>query len=183
MTNLTDIRNTMLVSPQKVKTYGNINLNVNDSEIGAAIRISQNVHLKDAICRDLVEHLQELVYNNIKGIHPNIKDEENEAYKALLDDFIVPALVYRTAMELCTILTLKIRSMGVVKNNDTNVQTTTAADISYMTEYYGALYNDALNRTVDFLSENKEAFKELPDGFCTCSSKSRFAQSGLWLGK
>lgn len=73
--------------------------------------------------------------------------------------------------------------MGVVKNNDTNVQTTTAADISYMTEYYGALYNDALNRTVDFLSENKEAFKELPDGFCTCSSKPRFAQTGLWLGK
>lgn len=183
MTNLTDIRNTMLVSPQKVKSYGNINLNVNDSEIGAAIRISQNVHLKDAICRDLIEHLQELVYNNIKGIHPNIKDEENEAYKALLDDFIVPALVYRTAMELVTITTLKIRGMGLVKNSDTNVQTTTAADISYMTEYYGALYNDALNRTVDFLSENKEAFNEIPNDFCSCSTKSRFAQSGLWLGK
>ena len=180
---MTDFKSVMLISPQKVKSYGNINLNVNDSEIGAAIRISQNVHLKDAICRDLIEHLQELVYNKIKGNHPNINDEENEAYKALLDDFIVPALVYRTAMELCTILTLKIRSMGVVKNNDTNVQTTTAADISYMTEYYGALYNDALNRTVDFLSENKESFNEIPDGFCSCSTKSRFAQTGLWLGK
>ena len=183
MTNLTDIKNTMLVSPQKVKTYGNINLNVAESEIGAAIRIAQNVHLKDAINRDLIEHLQQLVYNKIKGIHPNINDEEAEAYKALLDDFIVPALVYRTAMELCIILSLKIRNAGVVKNSDTNVQTTSSADMKYMTEYYGGLYNDALNRTVDFLCENKAAFEEIPDGFCTCSSKPRFAQTGLWLGK
>lgn len=183
MTNLTDIKNTMLVSPQKVKTYGNINLNVAESEIGAAIRIAQNVHLKDAISRDLIEQLQLLVYNKIKGIHPNIDDEANEAYKALLDEFIVPALVYRTAMELCTILTLKIRNMGVVKNNDTNVQATTAGDMSYMAEYYGGLYNDALNRTVDFLCENKAAFEELPDGFCTCKTKPRFAQTNLWLGK
>ena len=182
MTNLTDIKNTLLVSPQKVKTYGNINLNVAESEIGAAIRIAQNVHLKDAINRDLIEHLQQLVYNKIKGLEPSIDDEENEAYKTLLDEFIVPALVYRTAMELCTILTLKIRNMGVVKNNDTNVQSTTAADVSYMAEYYGGLYNDALNRTADFLCENKAAFEELPDGFCTCSRKPRFAQTNLFLG-
>lgn len=183
MSNLTDIKNTMLVSPQKVKTYGNINLNVAESEIAAAIRIAQNVHLKDAISRDLIEHLQQLVYNKIKGQTPSIDDEENEAYKALLEEFIIPALVYRSAMELCTILTLKIRNAGVVKNSDTNVQATTAADMSYMTEYYGGLYNDSLNRTVDFLCENKAAFEELPDGFCTCKRKPRFAQTNLWLGK
>lgn len=183
MSNLSEIKNTMLVSPQKVKTYGNINLNVDDGQIGAAIRISQNVHLKDAINRDLIERLQQLVYNKIKGNPDTIDDQENEAYKNLLDEFIVPALVYRTAMELCTILTLKIRNAGVIKNNDTNVQATTASDISYMSEYYGGLYNDALNRTVDFLCENKSAFIEVPDGFCTCSSKPRFAQTNIWLGR
>lgn len=183
MTNLTEIKNVMLVSPTKVKEYGNINANVDSGDIGAAIRIAQNVHLKDAINRDLIEHVQELVYNKIKGTGSTIDDPENEQYKVLLDEYLRPALVYRTAMELCTITTLKIRGMGLVKNNDTNVQTTSSNDLSYMTEYYGVMYNDALNRCVDFLCENKKAFIEIPDGFCTCQSKPRFAQTNLYLGR
>ena len=183
MSNLTEIKNCMLVSPNKVKNYGNINLNVDDTELGAAIRISQNVHLKDAINRDLIEHLQQLVYNKVKGLPDNIDDPENEPYKTLLDEFIVPALVYRTAMELCTILSLKIRNAGVIKNTDTNVQAANASEVSLLSEYYGGLYNDALNRTVDFLCLNKGAYAEIPDGFCTCSTKPRFAQTNLWLGK
>lgn len=173
---------TMLVSPQKVKTWGNINLNNDDAQIGAAIRIAQNIHLKDAINRDLIEHLQELVYNKLKGSGDTIDDQSNLQYKTLLDDYITPALVYRTVMELATITTLKIRNMGLVKNNDTNVQTTTSNDLSYMTEYYGVMYNDALNRCVDFLCENKSAFVEIEDGFCTCKRKPRFGQTNLWLG-
>ena len=178
-----EITNTMLVSPTKVKSFGVINTNNSESEMGAAIRVAQNVHLKDAINRDLIERVQQLVYNKIKGLEDNIDDEKNAAYKTLLDEFLTPALVYRTAMELCTINTLKIRNMGLVKNSDTNVQTTSAAELSYMTEYYGVLYNDALNRISDFICENKTAFQEIPDGFCSCESKPRFGQTNLWLGR
>lgn len=183
MVSIKDIKNTMLVSPTKVKSYGNININCNDAEMGAAIRTAQNVHLKDALNRDLIEHIQQLVYNKLKGNEDTIDDEANEMYKTFLDEYLEPALVYRTAMELVTITTLKIRGMGLVKNSDSNVNTTSAAEMSYTTEYYGALYNDALNRAVDFLCANKNAFAEIGDGFCTCSSKPRFAQTGLWLGK
>lgn len=178
-----EIKNVMLISPQKVKTYGNINLNVDDARIGAAIRISQNIHLRDVVGTDLIEHMQQLVYNKIKGSGDTIDDQENEQYKVLLDEYVTPALVYRTAVELCTILTLKIRNMGVVKNSDTNVNQTTAADVESMSEYYDAYYNDALNRMMDFLCENKAAFVEVPDGFCSCSSKPKYGRTGLWLGR
>ena len=178
-----EVKNVMLVSPNKVKTYGQINVNVDDSKIGAAIRISQDVHLRDVIGQELIERLQQLVYNKIKGLPDSIDDQENEQYKALLDEYVTPTLVYRTAVELCTIMTLKIRNMGVVKNNDTNVQATDAADVKYMSEYYDAYYNDSLNRMMDFLCENKAAFIEVPDGFCTCSRKPRYARTGLYLGK
>lgn len=173
----------MLISPNKVKTYGTINLNVNESEIGNAIRISQNIYLQDIVGTDLVEHIQQLVYNKIKGLPDTIDDVENEQYKALLDDFITPVLVYRTAVELCTIMTLKIRNMGVVKNNDTNVQATNAGDVKYMSEYYETFFYDAVNKMMDFLCANKDAFAELPDGFCTCSRKPKYARTGLYLGK
>lgn len=180
---MTDYKNVMLISPQKVKSYGVINLNVNESEVGNAIRISQNIYLQDIIGTDLVEHVQELVYNKVKGTGSSIDDEENEAYKVLLDDYLVPVLVYRTAVELCTLMTLKIRNMGVIKNSDTNVQATNAGDVKYMAEYYETFFYDAVNKMMDFLCENKEAYVEVPDGFCTCSSKPRYARTGLWLGK
>ena len=115
---MNEAKNTMLISPQKVKSYGLINLNVNESEVGNAIRIS-----------------------------------------------------------------LKIRNMGVVKNSDTNVQATNAGDVKYMAEYYETFFYDAVNKLMDFLCENKEAYVEVPDGFCTCSSKPRYARTSLWLGK
>ena len=178
---MTDYKNVMLISPQKVKTYGTINLNVNESEIGNAIRIAQNVYLVDIVGPDLVDHVQELVYNKVKGTGETIDD--NEAYKVLLDDYLTPVLVYRTAVELCTLLTLKIRNMGVVKNSDTNVQATTAGDVKYMGEYYETFFYDAVNKLMDFLCLNKAAYAEVPEGFCTCKSKPRYARTGLWLGK
>ena len=180
---MTDYRSVMLISPQKVKTYGVINLNVNESEVGNAIRISQNIYLQDIIGTEMVEHIQELVYNKVKGTGNTIDDKENEAYKVLLDDYLTPVLVYRTAVELCTLMTLKIRNMGLVKNSDTNVQTTTAGDVKYMTEYYETFYYDAVNKMMDFLCENKDAYVETIDGLCTCSSKPRYSRTGLWLGK
>lgn len=180
---MTDFRNVMLISPQKVKTWGVINLNVNESEIGNAIRISQEIYLRDIVGTDLVERVQELVYNKIQGLPDTIDDEANEAYKVLLDDYLTPVLVYRAAVELCTLMTLKIRNMGVVKNNDTNVQATSAGDVKYMSEYYSTFFNDKVNRLMDFLCGNKEAFDEVPEGFCTCSSKPRYSRTGLWLGK
>lgn len=181
---MTDYKNVMLVSPQKVKTYAVINLNVNESEIGNAIRISQNIYLQDIIGKDLVEHIQELVYNKVQGITgETIDDDEVIQYKTLLDDYLVPVLVYRAAVELCTLLSLKIRNMGVIKNNDSNVQSTSAGDVKYMSEYYGTFYYDAVNNMMDFLCENKDAFVELPDGFCTCSSKPLYGRTGLYLGK
>ena len=180
---MTDFKQVMLISPQKVKTWGTINLNVNESEIGDAIRISQNIYLTDIIGSDLVEHVQQLVYNKVKGSGSSIDDEANEAYKVLLDDYLTPVLVYRTAVELCTILTLKIRNMGVVKNNDTNVQATTASDVNALSQYYETFFCDAVNKLMDFLCQNKQAYIEIPDDFCTCKRKPRYARTGLYLGK
>lgn len=175
-------KNCMLISPKTIKEYGNINLNCDDGEIGAAIRIAQNIYLTDAINRTLIEHLQVLVYNKIKELPDNIDSPENEPYKILLQDYITPALVYRTAVELCVILTLKVRNMGIIKNSDTNVDKTDAPDLSFLKEYYETFWDDSLNRLADFLCINKEAYVEIPDGYCTCSSKPLYGRTGLWLG-
>lgn len=172
----------MLISPAKVKEYAVINLNVNESEMGNAIRISQSIYLRDVIGSDLIEHVQQLIYNKIKGQPDDIDSPENEQYKVLLKEYLTPVLVYRTAVELATIETLKIRNAGVVKNSDTNVQPASANEVAHIGEYYDTFFNDALNRLMDFLCENKGAFAEIDDDFCTCSSKPLYGRTGLWLG-
>ena len=180
---MNDYFNTLLISPTKVKSFGDIGINLDDSAIGAAIRISQNVYLKDIFGKDLVEHLQVLVYNKINRIDDSIDDSGNTQYKTLLDEFIQPALAYKTTAELATTNHLKIRSMGTVKNSDTNVQPVDSTDMKALAEYYMTFFYDVINKTWDFLCENKAAFSEIPEGFCSCRKKPLYGRTGLYLGK
>ena len=176
-----NFRNVMLISPNTVKQYGTLNLNVDDSVLGNAIRISQNIYLVDIIGIELVQRLQELVYNKINNIEDNIDSEDNVQYKDLLQEYVEPVLVYRTAVECATLETLKIRNMGVVKNSDVNVNSTSAGDLKYIAEYNGTFFYDYVNKMVTFLCENKNAFPEsIID--CTCSSKPLYGRTNLWLG-
>lgn len=174
--------NTMLVSPKMVKQSGELNLNCDDAQIGAAIRTAQNVYLVDVLGKDLVEHLQELVYNKITSHSNSIDDEANIAYKTLLDDYVVDSLIYKTVIDLAIRASLKIRNMGTVQNSDTNVQASSLDDIKYLQNYVETMYNHTLNRMMDFLCQNKSAIPE-SNVECGCKGKRKYANINLWLGK
>lgn len=176
------IKNTLLISPNTIKAYGDINLNVDDSKLAAAIRVAQNVYLVDIIGIDLVERLQELVYNSMKELSGDTIDSEDFVqYKTLLDEYVEPVLVYETASQLSILNTLKIRNMGTVKNSDVNVNTTQAAEYKYLQSYYETFATDAINKMMAFLCENKKAFKESKID-CNCSSRPLYANTNLFLG-
>ena len=173
-------KSTMLVSPTRVKESGELNINVEDRQIGAAIRVAQNIYIRDVIGKDLLEKLQELVYNKIQGSGTTIDDEP--AYKTFLDEYLQDAIVYKTIIELCIRISLQIRNMGVIQNYDTNVQASSLDDIKYLQNYLETLYNDKLNRIVEFLCANKEA---IPEGAFVCDSCkpiTKYANTNLYLG-
>lgn len=178
---MSNYKNTMLVSPTRVKESGELNVNVEDRAIAASIRTAQNVYLRDVLGTDLIEKLQELVYNKIQGNNDNIDDSENIAYKTLLDEYLQDALVYKTVIDLAMRKSLEIRNMGVVQNYDTNVQAKDLEDIKYLQNYIETMYNDKLNRMVEFLCQNKEAIPE-SKFTCGCKPKTKFANTNLFLG-
>lgn len=174
-------KNTMLTSPKKVKDSGELNLNVDEGVIGTCIRTAQNVYLSDVIGMELIERLQELVYNKVKGLADTIDDSENIAYKTLLEEYLTPALVSKTIVETAIRISLKIRNMGVVQNSDTNVNAANIDDIKYLQNYEETMYNHYLNRMAEFLCENKEAIPESKYD-CGCKPKKKYANVNLWLG-
>ena len=176
-----EYKNVMLISPDEVKAQSDLNYNVTDTVIGASIRASQNVYLKDIIGKDLLHRLQELVYNEIEDNDDKISDEDNVAYKTLLDDYIDKVLAYKVASEICARISHKIRNMGVVKNTDTNVNDANLDEIIYMKQTYDTYFNEAVNDMVEFICENKDAYTEA-NFICGCGKHPKYASTGLWLG-
>lgn len=178
---MTEYKNTMLISPKRVKESGDLNLNVDEAMIGASIRTAQQVYMVDVVGSDLVEKLQQLVFNKISGVNDNIDSEENIAYKTLLDEYMTPALISKTVVDIALRISLKIRNMGVVQNSDMNVNRASIDDIKYLQNYEETMYNHYLNRMTEFLCDNKEAIPESSFN-CGCKPKTKFANTNLWLG-
>ena len=178
---MSDYKKVMLISPDDVKSTGNINYNVDDEVIGAAIRTAQNIYLTDVLSSELVEKLQQLVFNSIQGVNDNIEDAQNANYKAFLDDYVKEALSYKATAEICVRISLKIRNMGVVQNTDTNVNSVGLDDIKYLRDTFNGYWDSSVNKMYEYLKKNKNAFPE----FIGCNNiniKSKFGNTGLWLG-
>lgn len=177
-----EYKNTMLISPKRVKESGDLNLNVDEAMIGASIRTAQNVYMVDVVGSDLVEKLQRLVYNKIQNASGDtIDSEENIAYKTLLNEYMTPALISKTVVDIALRISLKIRNMGVVQNSDMNVNRASLEDIKYLQNYEETMYNHYLNRMAEFLCQNKAAIPESKYN-CGCKPTEKYANTNLWLG-
>lgn len=180
---MSEYKKVMLISPDDVKSTGNINYNVDDEVIGAAIRTAQNIYLTDVLSSELVEKLQQLIFNSIEEVEDNIEDAQNAYYKTLLDDYIKEALSYKATAEICVRISLKIRNMGVVQNSDTNVNAVGLDDIKYLRDTFNGYWESSVNKMYKYLKKNKQAFPEFIG--CGCDKiniKAKFGNTGLFLG-
>lgn len=173
-------KNTMLISPKKVKESGLLNLNVDEGVIGAAIRTAQQVYMVDVVGSELVEKLQQLVYAKISG-QEGIDAEDAIAYKTLLEEYMTPALISKAVIDTAMRISYKIRNMGVVKNSDANVNAASIDDIKFIQNNEETNYNHYLNRMAEYLCANKEAIPESHYD-CGCRPKKKYANINLWLG-
>ena len=167
-----------LVSPDDVKAASHINLNVNDEDVSAAIRTSQNIYLRDIIGDKLLEALQEMVSAG------TIDNPENSAYLTLLDDYVSEYLIYTTCVEACVPISLKIRNIGVSQDYDSNIQAAQLENIAEIANFYRTQSIDKCNRMIDFLIANRAAFPELGI-HCPCGHEPNLkkrANTQLYLG-
>lgn len=174
-----NIYDTLLVSPNTIKAMGELDMNVDDSVITASIRVAQNIYLEEVLGSKLMKKLKELVFNAIHHYVGNINDEENIHFKTLLDIFVRDAITYKVASEICVRNALKIKNMGVVQLNDTNISTVSLNDIKYLKDTYDTYYNSALNKMLEYINNNKNIFKEYIDNK---NNDTKHGSINLFLG-
>lgn len=170
-----------LISEDILKSEGLIDDNLWGGYLKPAITLAQDRGLQSLIGGVLYDKICDLVADN------SIKDEENKKYKDLLDDYIIPYLMFQTLAEVGVPITWKFKNQGLVGYNDTNndwVNRPSMKDFQYIIQKYE---NDAVfygNRLTDYLNTHISLFPEyLKYERGKMKADDRQYKTGLYLGR
>lgn len=179
-------RNTMLCSPSAVKAATAVNYNVEDGEVGVAIRRAQDIYLQPIIGTKMLRKLQTLVYNAAQNLPDNINDKANEDYAELLNDYVQPLLIAQTLDTLYLQISFKVRNIGVSRDADTNISAAELGEIKHLQNVVRTDIAEYSTRVSRYMYVHKDAYPEelgCTDGveYPPMLNKT-FANTRLWLG-
>ena len=177
--------NTMLCSPSDVKAVTATNYNVEDGEVGVAIRRAQDIYLQPIIGTKMLRKLQTLIYNAVQGAPDNIDDASNERYATLLDEYVRPLLIAQAFDTLLLQISFKVRNIGVSRNTDNGVQYAPIEDVRYLQETIRTDIAAYSTRVSHYLGGHKDDFADelTRDGDgCPPMLNKDFANTRIWLG-
>jgi len=95
------------------------------------------------------------------------ENEMEERIKTLLDDYIQNILMNAAISNLIVNVSMKIKNMGVINTNDTNIYNVNIKDIQWLKQQYDYNADFYSNRLLDYLRQNKTLYPEWPG--CGCS--------------
>lgn len=167
----------LLVSEDFIKTNSALNENTWGKFLLPAIREAQDINLQ--------LYLGECLYHTILGMVQNgsITASTNEHYKALLDDYIQPFLLYQIEANIVPIINVKMGNIGSVVSKDEYINTLSQGNIDLVQSDFQNKADFYAKRMIDFLLNNAIDFN-LDE--CACHQLSAHlnsaASTGIWLG-
>ena len=179
--------NTLLISPTELKSESLINSNCDDKPLSNIVTTTQEIYLVKITGTALMRKLQELVYNEVKGLPNNITQEGNEHYLDLLENYVKPYLRYHALKSFLVENSFKFRSAGVVRVSDTNMNYTSVEDIKFLQQHFTTYIAEYEDRLSKYLCSNKSNFPEIqaeiPSYMDSPSVGKDYSNTGgLWLG-
>ena len=171
------IIDTLLTSPDFVKSVTNISDNINGKVMQSAIREAQEIDLKEIIGAVMLNKLKQLVNDK------TINDKANENYLELLNECQY-FLSYTVVSKLCIITSYKIDNAGVVKTNDENIQNASEDEIFDMQNFYQRKADYFCSQLQAYILANLGILPEITEYQCMQirSHLHSAANSSIWLG-
>lgn len=171
------ITDTLLTSPDFVKSVTNISDNINGKIMQSAIRESQEIELKEIIGTTMLNKIKQLINER------TIDDVENQQYKYLLDECQY-FLSYTVVSKLCIITSYKIDNAGVVKTSDENIQNATEDEIFDMQEFYKRKADYFCSQLQAYILNHLGILPEITEYQCREIRAHLYsaANSSVWLG-
>lgn len=172
--------NILLISEDFVKTNSSLDSNVWGKTLLPAIRQAQDIGLQSIIGSCLYKRLMNLVSEGL------IVDEEYAVYKALLDDYIQPYLLYQVIVEEIPVISVKLANIGTVLSNDEYVSNLSNKERDLLMHHYQNLADNYCKHLQNYLKANRKLYPELECG-CECDGNIKpnlesSASSDIFLG-
>lgn len=167
----------LLCSEDWLKTNSSINDNLFGKYLTVAIREAQDINLQT--------YLGECLYKRILGMvaDGSITASTNESYKALLDDYIQPFLLYQVQANLIPTINIKVGNIGSVVSKDEYINTLSQGNIDLVQSDFQHKADFYAKRMLDFILNHSVEFG-LDE--CACNELhahlNSAASTTIWLG-
>ena len=167
----------LLVSEDFVKTNSALNNNLWGKFLLPAIREAQDINLQT--------YLGECLYKTILGMvqDGSITASTNESYKALLEDYIQPFLLYQVQANIIPTINVKLGNIGSVISNDEHISTLSQGNIDLVQRDFQLKADFYAQRMLNFILNHSSEFN-LDE--CACRELNAHLNSAasttIWLG-
>ena len=173
----------LLTSERFVKDATSISDNLAGKFLLPSIREVQETRLRDTLGSCLLARVKALIPEDPETHTRPIDDDENAAYKELLQQAQY-FLAYAAAAEVCMKVSNKVNNFGVMRTTDENAAVADYDDMAKTKDYYTFKSDAYLADLQRWMLDHRAALPELDD--CQCSAiranLRSAASSGLWLG-
>ena len=141
--------NTMIITPDEVRTLSNISDNVNSKVLAAAIRTVQDDELMLIVGEPLLDKLKDVKENG----GPEIYTEVIEKAKMFI--------INKVIAELIVMINYKIDNAGLIQTSDDNIECLGIDDTLTLKGYYDSRADHYAHLLQNFLIENLSRIPEL----------------------
>jgi hypothetical protein len=142
------MENILLISDVMIKERTAIHGNIDPKLIYPDIKVAQDMYILPILGSALYFKLQELIEGG------TISDPANEAYKTLIDIYIVDALIYYTLSELPTTISYQFWNKGVVRKMGSDTDMPSMSDLIDLSNKYRNRAEFYQNRLKKYLQQN-----------------------------
>ena len=153
--------NTMIVTPDEVRTLSNISDNVNSKVLAAAIRTVQDDELMLIVGEPLLDKLKDVKGNGGPEITP---DQKAPAGRSIYTEVIEKAkmfIINKVIAELIVMINYKIDNAGLIQTTDDNIECLGIDDTLTLKGYYDSRADHYAHLLQNFLIENLSRIPEL----------------------
>ena len=127
--------------------------NVDTDKFIFFIKTAQEIHIQNYLSTQMYDALT-------AAIVAGIDLPENARWKSLLDEYVVPMLIWFTQVDYIPFASYQIRNGGMFKHRSENAETVSKEEVDYLVEKARTNAEWYSRRFIDFMSFNQTLYPE-----------------------
>jgi hypothetical protein len=142
----------LFINRQDLLRNSIIDGNVDTDKYVQFIKLAQEIHIQNYLGTEM--------YNALSAAIPTIDDPVNARWKSLLNDYVVPMLIWFSQVDYIPFASYQIRNGGVSKHVSENSESVSKDEVDYLVEKARTNAEWYTRRFIDYMGFNQTTYPE-----------------------